>query len=924
MLRKDRIYEHLKKLCTNLKSLENNMEDDIKDVGFSASQIAADLNIIRSNVSADLNKLYKEGSVFKIEGRPTLYVDKEWALNNNFHSKKQDFKENDYRKTKRIANCFTSLIGYDGSLNSQVKQAQAAILYPPHGLSTLILGETGTGKTMFVDYMYKFALENKVLKEKAPLVSFNCADYSNNPELLMSILFGSVKGAYTGSDTSRCGLVEKADGGILFLDEVHRLPPEGQEMLFTLLDKGKFRRLGGIEEKSVNILTVAATTEPPESVLLGTFYRRIPIVIKMPGLGERPVGERLKLISHFFNKESMRIQIPIKVSSDVLTALAMYLPPANVGDIKSCIELASSRGYMEYLINQDSIRIVLSYLPENVKGILLNNKARREEILKIIGYEDKTFFQGKKQKFNIDYNEDDFSNNVYVYLDEKFNKYKHTNMEKEKLKDNLYKDLEEYFIAYNRGLMSRGLKESELSKFIDDKIVSNLKLLCIEIKTKFNFYISENTFVALAFHINSMYERRAQSSSIKMLDVKDKNPIEYKIATYIYERLSSIAEYKIPKNEIEFISMILHLTGEEKSELKKIPIVVIAHGDNVATNMVSVVNTLWDTNHVVGIDMSLKDEPSDVLKKAIGICKHIDEGKGILLMVDMGSLKTFGSEITKETGISVITIDNLSMPILMEASHKSMLPYSTLKNVALSVIETGKNLLINTENEITDYKEKEKVIFTTCSTGKGTAIYLKKLILKAFKINCIRNVEVFEINIGNKKEDVEKIKRLAGNRNIAAIVGSINPGMTDIPFINLMDFVTGSGLKKVLSIVSDNQLVDLEEMVNDRTVAYGAISSALDENLKFFSGSKIMIYVDRYIKEIEEEKRTKFNNQIYTLLAIHIAYAIERLKFSEKQEGNDHIIKSKFAKSVYKDFGIKLNNEEIKNINLIINESLEK
>jgi transcriptional regulator with AAA-type ATPase domain/transcriptional regulatory protein LevR len=919
MLRKDKIYEHLKRLCREIKFLEGSTGS----VGFSANQIALGLNVVRSNVSSDLNKLYKEGSVFKIEGRPTLYIDKEWALDNNYYSEKSNFKGNNCGKPKGIVNCFTSLIGYEGSLNSQIKQAQAAILYPPHGLPTLILGQTGTGKTMFVDYMYKFAMENKILKERAPFVSFNCADYANNRELLMSILFGSVKGAYTGSDASRCGLVEKAHGGILFLDEVHRLPPEGQEMLFTLLDKGKFRKLGDTVEKNVNVFIIAATTESPESVFLGTFYRRIPIVIRMPNLGERPVKERLKLISYFFNKESMRIQMPIKVSSDVLTALAMYLPPANVGDIKSCIELVSSRGYMDYLINQDSIRIVLSYLPENVKNGLLNNKIKREELLETIGYEDKTFFQGKKQRFNIDYNEGDFSNDVYVYLDQKFDEYKHTSMEKGKLKDNLYKDLEEYFIAYNRGLMSKGFKESELSKFVDDKIVSTLKLLCMEIETKFNFYITENTFVALAFHINSMHERRTQSSSVNMLNVKDKNPIEYKIATYIYERLSLMAQYKIPKNEIEFISMILHLTGDEKNELKKIPIVVIAHGENVATNMVNVVNTLLDTKHVIGIDMSLQDKPSNILEKTIDICKYVDEGKGILLMVDMGSLKTFGNEITRKTGIDIITIDNLSMPTLMEASHKSMLPYSTLKNVALSVLETSKTLLINTTNEIIDSKEKGKIIFTTCSTGKGTAIYLKKLILRAFKLNCIRDVEIFEINISDKKADIEKIKRLARNKNIAAVVGSINPGVPNVPFINLMDFVTGTGLKKVISIVSENKEVDLEEMDNDRTVAYGSISSALDENLNFFSGSKIMMYIDRYIKEIENKKNIIFNNQIYTLLAIHIGYAIERLKFNENKEDNPDIIESYLAKSMYRDFGIKFNNEEIENINLIIDESLK-
>lgn len=917
VLRKDKVYEHLKRLCKNMKNPQSG-----GNIGFSAEELAEDLNMARSNVSSDLNKLYKEGSVFKIEGRPTFYIDKEWALNNNYCG--ANHKEKNHGAKKGIVDCFTSLIGYDGSLNSQIKQAQAAILYPPHGLPTLILGETGTGKTMFADYMHRFAVDNNMLKEDAPFIAFNCADYSNNPQLLMAILFGSAKGAYTGSEVSKAGLVEQADGGILFLDEVHRLPPEGQEMLFTLIDKGKFRRLGDTFEKRADILMVAATTEAPESAFLRTFYRRFPIVIRMPNLRERPVKERLMLISYFFGKEAMRIKMPIRVSSDVLTALASYLPAANVGEMKSSIELIVSRGYMEYLINRDSIRIVLSHLPDNIKSVLLHDKSKRQELSELIGYEDKTFLGGKNEGLGIDYGNEDLSNNVYVYLDKKFDEYKKLNVEKEKLKDNLYKDVEWYFVAYNKGLMSKGFNESELSKFVDNKIISVLKLIADEIEKKFNYYIKENTFVALAFHISSMYDRRAQSSSIKLLDVKDKHPEEYRIAEYIYDRLCAMTQYKVPKNEIEFISMILHLTDQETEELKKIPVIVIAHGKKVATDMVDVVNTILETKHIAGIDMSLEDKPGDILEEAIGLCRRMDEGKGILLIVDMGSLKIFGDEITKRTGIPVITLDNLSMPALLEAAHKSMLPYSNLKDVALSVLEISKTLIINTTNEIIDSKRKEKVIFTTCSTGKGTAVYLKKLITKALKANCIRDVEVFEININDKKEDIEKMKRLAGDKSIAVIAGSINPDIPDVPFISLMDFVTGKGLEKVIGLVDANQVIDLEEINNDRTMAYGAISNALDENLNFLSGSKIMPYVDRYIKGIEADRNILFSNQQYTLLAIHIGYAIERLKFREDLESsNADLPESKLARDMYRELGIIFDRSEIESIDQIIAESLK-
>ncbi|KFN90945.1 NtrC family transcriptional regulator [Tetragenococcus muriaticus PMC-11-5] len=118
------------------------------------------------------------------------------------------------------------------------------MLYPPKGLHTIIFGQTGTGKSMFAECMYQFAIQIKSIAKSAPFISFNCADYAQNPQLLFGHIFGVKKGAYTGADSDSTGLLAKADGGILFLDEIHRLPPEGQEMLFSFIDKGVYRPLG--------------------------------------------------------------------------------------------------------------------------------------------------------------------------------------------------------------------------------------------------------------------------------------------------------------------------------------------------------------------------------------------------------------------------------------------------------------------------------------------------------------------------------------------------------------------------------------------------------------------------------------------------------------------------------------------------------
>ncbi len=121
--------------------------------------------------------------------------------------------------------------------------------------------------------MYEYAKIGKE-QEDFPFVSFNCADYYNNPQLLLSQLFGHVKGSFTGADTDKLGLVDSANGGILFLDEIHRLPPDGQEMLFFLMDRGgEYYRLGeaSVSRKS-NLLIIGATTEDPKKILIENFF----------------------------------------------------------------------------------------------------------------------------------------------------------------------------------------------------------------------------------------------------------------------------------------------------------------------------------------------------------------------------------------------------------------------------------------------------------------------------------------------------------------------------------------------------------------------------------------------------------------------------------------------------------------------------
>lgn len=367
MNNKEKVYNLVLSKCKNI-SIEDIL---VKGrYGVNTDEVSDALKIARPNVSSILNELVKEGLLIKIISKPVFYIDREKLKSITGFIIEKEIKLKDLiemlkRTELKDDDVFKNLIGYNGSLKKQVEQAKAAVLYPLYGLHTLIIGPPGSGKSYLVEVMYKYRVQCGI---NGNFETLNCADYYNNPQLLISYLFGHIKGAYTGAEYDKIGLVERANGGLLFLDEVHRLPPEGQEMLFYLIDKGIYHRLGDTSEKKVNLMIVAATTEKPDSSLLKTFLRRIPVVIKMPSYDERPLSEKVEIVKMLFKEEAKRTNLNILIYPDIFSLLLNCKFEGNVGELKSMIQLLCAKAFLKnYSKKENILKVDITMLPDNFK-----------------------------------------------------------------------------------------------------------------------------------------------------------------------------------------------------------------------------------------------------------------------------------------------------------------------------------------------------------------------------------------------------------------------------------------------------------------------------------------------------------------------------------------------------------------------------
>jgi transcriptional regulator with PAS, ATPase and Fis domain len=267
---------------------------------------------------------------------------------------------------------FESIIGDSETIRLAVGRAQRAAI---HDVSVLILGESGTGKEMFAEAIHKASgRRNKTM------LSINCAAISN--ELIESELFGHSKGAFTGADKERIGLLKQADGGTLFLDEVGECDLSLQAKLLRALqpahDKGPchrvFRPVQGNQDQEADVRIIAATNRDlVKMVQQGTFredllYRLATITVKLPPLRERgkdvmTLAENMLVgINNQFQTALGKAYVPKTLSADAKKFVRKHEWPGNVRELRNVLIQSAVMSIAKTITERD-IAAALSQLP---------------------------------------------------------------------------------------------------------------------------------------------------------------------------------------------------------------------------------------------------------------------------------------------------------------------------------------------------------------------------------------------------------------------------------------------------------------------------------------------------------------------------------------------------------------------------------
>jgi sigma-54 dependent transcriptional regulator of gfr operon len=905
------------KMETYLYQLTLNLHKE-ESTAFSAPKIAQQLHLSRSTVSSYLNQAFREGKVIKIKAYPVLFLHKEALAELKLSIEHAEYTSLKELLTPEKNTALESVIGASGSLKEAIDQIKTAVLYPNNGLPLLLAGASGSGKTFLAEKIHEYSIEQKVIDANAPFIAYNCAQYYNNPELLSSALFGYTKGAFTGAEKDQAGLIEKAAGGILFLDEVHRLSEEGQEKLFTFMDTGYFSPMGDTSiRKQVNVRLIFATTENIYAAFLPTFLRRLPVIINLPKFQHRPQMERLSLIDTFFISESNILSKEIHVSYQMIDFLLNSDLEGNVGKIKNIIKYACGSAYVRYQA-ANTIQVHLRDLPleYNIKYKELISRPKKK-------LADRTYLPHTTKQPQLENKE---SQSLRKLFDELLLAYK------ELQKNNQAQVFIEEMVQKVTNLMDEFIFQTSYEKeeSFYSVLTYHIRQTLSFMHESYGFEQEGNRVVALANYLYLKNNNELLSSNNDWLEAKDSlveflntsMGTSYWYAKKLLGHLSQQLDQSVFEEDIVFITLYFSSLNiaESSSGIKSI---VLAHGYSTASSLANVVNRMLGKNVFQAYDMPINITLEKVEEQIIRYLHDYRPDTGLILMVDMGSLNQLGERLMHQIKGPLLIIDNVSTPILLEIGEHIL----NGKSVHDIHQKTEVNQRI-TKQLILPKVKKKKAILTCCYTGMGSAKQIQDILTKCLG-DIVKELTILPYDY----------KKLAANKlyetpfqlyDVLMIVGTEDPKIDTIPYISLEQLINGEAVAEFVQRISKHFVIKDEKF--QESLLFNFSINKIVENLTILDATKVLSLVQHAMREIESSLRLSFTNNQLFILYLHTCCMIERILRKEsvdeqvdiegylkREKKSIELIRQAF-KQIEREYTIEIPDLELRLLNDIIQE----
>lgn len=805
---KERVYEFI-----TTYSLEYEHDEYPR---FTTNFLSQKLNMQRTNLSSILNQLVNEGKLIKQKGRPVMY-----QYINLSEEAEQVFKR---------------LIGYDQSLKDAVAGAKATIIYPKGKPSILIIAQRGCGAHYFAETVFEFAVKSGVVKNREALLVFDCKAYQENPDYRQKLLFGT---------EDEVGILNQSEDGMLFINHIDMLPAYERRRLLSTKERG---------------ILICRTDLSVDQEIYHSLQERTDFEIKLPNLNERSMEERFQLIQSFLCDEIKNIGKNLEMDSNILSALLLYESDDNVTGLKKDIHTGCVNCYARKGSSKNKfIEILLSDFPTYVRKGLIYSKTHKEELEELVSeqyvyaFTHSTMLKKQAQK-------SEEKRDIYQSIDDRKKKYKKQEIEEEEIDAYVSIALKEDFQKYYNELSGKISNRNMLENIIANKMIEHVDLFLKKAEETFQIKYDEKIMCALCLHMNSALirnESKQRVSNEEIVQMTVSYPQEYQLAQEFILETEEVFHTRLNVDEIVFVMMFL--LEERVTKKQQVVTLIAMHGDHSAQEVVKTVNILSNENNTYAfnlpLDQNMKEAYEDFKKEII----RIDQGKGIILIYDMGSLRTMAESIAAETNIDIRFVESPITLIGVACSNKA----SEEKGIEEIYGYLQENF--KTAAYSRNYDGSNKIVVIT-SKSEIEAEKIQRFINENMSWN---NVKIRRIVAANEGQLYSMIDSIAEEGEIVGIVGDYDPLLHQYQFIDVNQL-----MKSEKSNLDDYIQTQNELGKTGITETY----EYLEENFKELDMAKVKVYLDDFMNKVQDLLKVRLDENKKIGLIIHIVCLLDRIR----------------------------------------------
>lgn len=820
----------------------------------TAYEVSKELNISRALASQYLNELTKEGAVIKINSRPVYFLDRKTleeahgvSLSFNSYLSISELKQA-LAKGNKGKHDFEKLIGSSSGLSYEVEQCKAAVKYPPRGLPILITGQNGTGKGFLASLTFEYAQNNGILTSKSTFQRFCCSEYEDAQQAL-DALFG-LEGSADPHESQ--GALRRADGGILYLSDVQFLGREAQDKLAQLLDTGGYNTADQTEamrESSARL--ILSSCEEPETHLSKRLLRRLPVVIHMPALSDRPVEEREQLILRFFCQESERMKKEIFISNRVFDTLLQYEFPANIEQLKNCIQSSCANALVQQEAQQDELLIYLYHLPE---------------YLMVTARVDGRYSDEQRSMMNVrSFGKDTIAQTVGQYYDSILSEYdaycsNHCDQ------DTLLRKLTQIFNDYSDYLVFSkrfaNAKIDAIERVMETVFGVMSDKYYLQLPGHFNYVFSRCLYLQMRLNAPDQDERVAGCLNL-LLRLFPKEAL-------LAEEISRMIEQSLDVSINGFSQLLLVLGLRQYSQdvrMDAIRGIIICHGYSTASSIADVVNRLTGSRVFEAIDMPIDISVQEIAVRFKKYVNYVPGPKDVILLVDMGSLEDMNILLSGQTDLNLGIINNVSTRLALDVGCK--IQNHTPMREILEIACSGH---VSTYKLMERQKKKAAVLFVS-EAGVSVARKMAELFYNSLP----RQIEVEFLGYDYLSlKHAEELAELKGKYDILFVSGTANPELKDVVFIPMEDIISFREIERINRMLSLYMQEDDLQAFHQRLLKNFSLQNVV-QNLTILNADKVLDLVNIGLDQMQKMMRRKFSAQTIIGLNIHISCLIERL-----------------------------------------------